>query len=141
MNFGTNHSKGTAILFNTKFNILNSHLSDDSRILLVNLKMEDDIFTIINIYAPNNMSDRKAFFFKIQKWIDKFAMNDQKLIIGGDFNFTEDNILDRSSVNTTKDCSSTSYKVLTSTKCLHDVWRQLNPNKKQNRLTMISRKQ
>ena len=139
MNFGTNHSKGTAILFNTKFNILNSHLSDDSRILLVNLKMEDDIFTIINIYAPNNMSDRKAFFFKIQKWIDKFAMNDQKLIIGGDFNFTEDSILDRSSVNTTKDCSSTSYKVLTSTKCLHDVWRQLNPNKKQFTYKDISR--
>ena len=141
MNFGTSHSKGTAILFSDKFDIhvINSHLSEDSRIILVNLKVEEETFSLLNIYAPNNMSDRKSFFFKVQKWIDRFAINEEKIIIGGDFNFTEDNKLDRSSNNNSKDSSSVSYKNLTNTKNLHDVWRQLNPNRKQFTYKEISR--
>ena len=130
-NFGTSHSKETAILFSDKFDIhvINSHLSQDSRIILVNLKIEEETFSLLNIYAPNNMSDRKSFFFKVQKWIDRFSINEEKIIIGGDFNFIEENKLDRSSKNTSKDSSSVSYKNLTNTKNLHDVWRQLNPNR------------
>ena len=139
LNFGTNHSKGTAILFNKNFNILNSHLSEDSRIILANIKIEDEIFTLFNIYAPNNMNERKCFFLKIQKWIDKFAMNPQNIIIGGDFNFTENNKLDRSSNTSSKDCSSMTYKNLINTKLLHDAWRHLNPNKKQFTYKEISR--
>ena len=141
MNFGTSHSKGTAILFSDKFDIhiINSHLSEDSRIILVNLKIEEETFSLLNIYAPNNMSDRKSFFYKVQKWIDRFAINEEKIIIGGDFSFTEENKLDRSSNNTSKDSSSVSNKNLTNTKNLHDVWRQLNPNRKQFTYKEISR--
>ena len=57
LNFGTSHSKGTAILFRAKFDIINCHKSEDSRILLVNLKIEDETLTLINIYAPNNVSE------------------------------------------------------------------------------------
>ena len=85
------------------------------------------------------MSDRKSFFFKVQKWIDRFAINEEKIITGGDFNFTEDNKLDRSSNNNSKDSSSVSYKNLTNTKNLHDVWCQLNPNRKQFTFKEISR--
>ena len=139
LNFGTSHSRGTAILFGKKFDILNSHLSDDSRIILTNIKIEEEIFTILNIYAPNNMNERKSFFYKIQKWIDKFAMNEQKLIIGGDFNYTDENKLDRITCRSAKDCSSVSYKSLINNKNLHDVWRQINPNKKQFTYKDISR--
>ena len=116
LNFGTIHSKGTAILFSDKFDIIDSHLSEDSRVILVNLKIEEESFSLLNIYAPNNMSDRKSFFFEIQKWIDKFAINEQKIIIGGDYNFTEENKLDRSLNNTSKDSSSVAYRNLTNTK-------------------------
>ena len=139
LNFGTIHSKGTAILFSDKFEIIDSHLSEDSRIILVNLKIEEESFSLLNINAQNNMSDRKSFFFKIQKWIDKYAVNEQKIIIGGDFNFTEENKLDRSSNNTSKDSSSVAYRNLTNIKNLHDVWRQLNPNRKQFTYKEISR--
>ena len=53
------------------------------RILLVNLKRKDEILTLVNIYALNNVSERKSFFSKIQKWIEEFALNEQKLIMGG----------------------------------------------------------
>lgn len=98
---GSEHSKGTAILFKKELQleIVNTHKSDDSRIILVNCKIEDKIITLVNIYAPNNSTERKAFFNKLQKWLNKYALNEQELIIGGDFNFTERLILDRSAVN------------------------------------------
>ena len=97
LNCGTQHSRGTAILFKdkNKHTILNIHNSEDSRIQLVNVKIDDQIMTLMNVYAPNNISERKTFFSKMQKWIDKFAQNENNLLIGGDFNFTENNALDR----------------------------------------------
>lgn len=83
LNFGTRHSKGTAVLFGRKFEVINFHKSEDSRILLVNLKIEDETLTLVNIYAPNNVNERKLFFSKTQKWVEKFAIDEQKVIIGG----------------------------------------------------------
>ena len=138
LNCGTQHSRGTAILFKNKHTILNVHSSEDSRIQLVNVKIENQVMTIMNVYAPNNISDRKTFFSKIHKWIDKFAQNENNLIIGGDFNFTE-NDLDRYKYSSTKDASSTTYKNLIDSKNLNDVWRQMHPNRKQFTYKDISR--
>lgn len=133
---GTEHSKGTAILFKKglQYQILNKHKTEDSRMILINIKIEEKIFTMINIYAPNNMSERKVFFNKIQKWINKFAMNEQNIFIGGDFNHTDIPILDRLNFQNTlqaSDQSTPNYKTLLSTYNLHDIWRKMNPNKKQ----------
>ena len=83
------------------------------------------------MYAPNNVSDRKTFFTKIQKWLDKFALNENSIIIGGNFNCTHENSLDRYKHNDIKDVSSVTYKNLIATKDLHGVWRQMHPSKKQ----------
>ena len=141
LNCGTQHSRGTAILFKdkNKHTILNIHNSEDSRIQLVNVRIDDQIMTLMNVYAPNNISERKTFFSKMQKWIDKFAQNENNLIIGGDFNFTENNALDRYNQTNTKDASSVTYKNLIDTKNLSDVWRQMHPNRKQFTYKDISR--
>ena len=47
-------------------NIINTHTSDDSRIILVNCKLNDNSYTILNIYAPNSYQDRNSFFKKKQ---------------------------------------------------------------------------
>ena len=73
LNCGTQHSRGTALLLKNKHSILNIHNSEDSRIQLINVKIENQLITIMNIYAPNNSNDRKTLFSKVQKWIDKFA--------------------------------------------------------------------
>ena len=138
LNFGSQHSRGTAILFKNKHDILNIHSSEDSRIQLVNLKVDDQTMTIINVYAPNNVSERKTFFSKIQKWIEKFAFNENHIIIGGDSNFTENN-MDRCMCNDIKDTSSITYKNLIDTRNLHDVWRQMHPNRTQFTYKDISR--
>lgn len=63
MNFGSSHSRGTAILLKNQCGIINSHSSADSRIQLINIKNSDEVITIVNIYAPNIASERKTFFF------------------------------------------------------------------------------
>ena len=129
LNFGSQHSRGTAILSKDKHNILNVHKSEDSRIIFINIKIEEQILTIINIYAPNNANERKSFFSKVQKWIDKFSLNENGIIIGGDFNYTEISRLDRFKTNDIKDVSSITYKFLNATKNLHDIWRHMHSNK------------
>ena len=59
-------------------------------------------------------------------------------IIGGDFNFTENN-MDRYKCNDIKDTSSITYKNLIGTKNLHEVWRQRHPNRKQFTYKDVSR--
>lgn len=82
---GTEHSKGTAILLKNdlKYEVSNIHESYDNRILLCNIKTNDKHITLINIYAPNVVSERKAFFNKLQKWISKYSLNEQEIIVGG----------------------------------------------------------
>ena len=136
LNPGSNHSKGTAILINKncKINthVVNTHKSNDGRIMLVNAEIEEKEFCCVNIYAPNNQSERKAFFLKLQKWISNYAINKENLIIGGDFNYTESNALDRHEATCAiKDISSTAYKTLKEKFELNDIWRDLHPNLKQ----------
>ena len=133
LNAGTEHSKGSAILFrkDLKFEINSVHMSDDSRILLTNVAIENKLITLVNIYAPNTAVERKSFFNKLQKWLSKFSENNQHVIMGGDFNYTDINEEDRTSKSKyLKDSSSTAYKALTNKFNFHDVWREMNPNRK-----------
>ena len=93
LNPGTQHSKGTAVLFHknitaNKLNISNTHKSEDGRIVFINITVDEKCLSLINIYAPNNVRDRRSFFVKLEKWITKFS-NNNEIIMGGDFNSTE----------------------------------------------------
>lgn len=81
-------SRGTSILFkkNIEIEILDTHKSNDGRILFLNYIFDDKTFSIINVYAPNNQNDRKTFFEKINSWIRKFSINSENIFIAGDFN-------------------------------------------------------
>ena len=129
------HSRGVSILFNRKldytvlsstlfYTVLSSHTDKDGRMILVNLTLNNDEFTLVNIYAPNSVSERIAFFNKMKEFIQVHAVNRSKLIIAGDFNC----------VLSTVDCFSgvvdKSTKVLTDiieNLSLVDIWRNLNP--------------
>ena len=64
------HNRGTAILLRNKHGIISFRKSDDSKILLINVKVDDQIMTIMNVYAPKNVNERKPLFTKIPKCID-----------------------------------------------------------------------
>ncbi len=84
------HSRGVAILFKAdfQFTILNKFSSVDGRRLLVNIKVNDQNYTIVNVYAPNNNEQKKVFFKKTESWINQHVSNQSQIIIAGDFNST-----------------------------------------------------
>ena len=58
------HSKGVSILFNSSFEhkLLDIHSDNDGRKLLLNIKRNDNILSIINIYSPTDEKNKKWFF-------------------------------------------------------------------------------
>ena len=131
---GSQHSKGAAILFSAKleFDLINVHKTEDGRMILINMKIEDKNMTLINIYAPNDQANRKAFFNKVYKWGTQYALNKDEIIIGGDFNCVESPKLDRNeSSSYVTDTSLKSYISLKEKLKLFDIWRVMQPDKKQ----------
>ena len=93
-------SSGIAILFKEKseIEIIHTNKDKEGRIIQCNIKYEQEILQIINIYSPTNPTDRKDFYINLQKFIDY----DQKTIIAGDFNMIENLFLDRIGGNPNK---------------------------------------
>jgi len=81
------------------------------------------VLNIFNIYAPNN--DDINFFKILETNLE--TLNDQTLLVGGDFNHSLDTLNDRTNTN-----KQTSDKVnaLIETFDLCDVFRLLNPERK-----------
>ena len=134
LNQGSQHSKGTDLLFSDKlnFDLINIHKTEDGRMILVNIKIEDKHLTLINIYAPNSQNERKTFFNKLQKWSMQSALNKDEIIIGGDYNCVESHKLDRHENSTyTRDTSLKSYLNLKDKLQLIDTWRVMHPMTKQ----------
>ena len=61
------HSHGVCIMFKNNLNveILNTKSCDMGCLLLVNIKVNDEIITLVNIYAPNSETDRTIFMVKL----------------------------------------------------------------------------
>ena len=81
-------SRGVSILFrkDVPIEILNSHRSIDGRKILLNVKYEENIITLVNIYAPNNEQQRLEFFKKVKTFIYHHSMNVENVLLCGDFN-------------------------------------------------------
>ena len=118
INCGTQHNRGTAILLKKHINILGMHKSEKSWIILKHVEIPRDGMTLINIYVPNTAGESKTFFAKLKKWIERYTINKEQIILGGDFNHLEDTNLDRRCTGNKKviDGSASSYLSLKNTK-------------------------
>lgn len=74
---------------------MNFKKSLDGRKMLLNVEINGEIFSIINIYAPNVLSNRQFFFTKLKSFIEKNCLND-KIILCGDFNCQINDTCDKS---------------------------------------------
>ena len=89
---GTNRSSRVGLLLKPRGAIeINDHRIDSDGIVLCNkLRNGDSVFQIINVYTPNNHSDREAFFGNI--W--GYAFRNIDTVLVGDFNCIPDTKLD-----------------------------------------------
>ena len=87
-------SAGVGILFsnNFEFQILKQLSDPDGRYIFCDIKVEDKIWTLVNVYTPNQ--DEPTFFEQIQDLLASFEC--EQIIFGGDFNLILDIIKDKS---------------------------------------------
>ena len=93
-------ASGVALLLreNSDIDIISSYRDQKGSILKTMLQFEEEIFQIINIYAPTNTSVRKTFYITLQNIIEK----NKNTILAGDFNMIENLSLDRLGGNPNK---------------------------------------
>lgn len=135
---GTKASKGVACLIKPKLdlNIIEIQKDTDGRFLHVNVIVDEMKFTIVNIYAPNNVSERKTFFKNTNKKIEDIrqANPEFELILLGDFNCAinpeYDRRNDRGQHTKTPDGGIQELQFLITNNELEDVWRRRNPKEK-----------
>ena len=125
----SSHSRGVCIMFHESLNIevINTHCSDDGRMLLVNAKVFDQIFCFINVYAHNIESKRKQLFDKVKKWVLQYSQTTTNLIIGGDFNSCLRE-MDREPKTHLKDTSRNKLNDVMNSLSLIDVWASKHPD-------------
>ena len=91
---GTSASRGVSILLNKSLNfaILDKWEDNDGRLLLINIQIDDTIFTLVCIYAPNCKTARNAFFKKVSSILKEYGTGKPILGGGGVFNATMNQI-------------------------------------------------
>ena len=81
------HSRGVTVMLrkDLPFTLISKHTSDDGRKILLNISIEHEVYTIVNIYAPNVVADKISFFKKLSTWIKQNALTVHRIILLGDF--------------------------------------------------------
>ena len=83
---GTKHSKGDMILPNPKYDIYVMKFEKDNhgRLIVFDTKMNGANLVLMNLYAPNDISQQVQFFEKLMNKLSNYS--DESVIINGDFN-------------------------------------------------------
>ena len=123
---GTNRSSGTALLFNPRCKVdITDHNSDlAGRVVSAKLLIDNVSFQLINVYAPNDHSDRERFFDEL--W--RFTFHNTDAIVVGDFNCVPDIGKDKFGGDACfGDRAIAQLHAFTSSLGLEDIYRIKNP--------------
>ena len=123
---GTKRSCGVAILVKKSVldNVVCVHKDEKGRLIIIDGSYKEDKVRLINVYAPNNESERRDFFEEVGRWVN------ENTIIIGDFNVALMQI-DISKNNVFKnDVSRSVLFKLCEQHNLADVWRMCYKNTK-----------
>ena len=128
-NHGTNTARGVAILIHPRLEYAVGHTRSDNegRILNIVLTLDDHTLNIINIYAPQTDTDRRAFFSSL----DGFLSTDFDNIIGGDFNCISNARLDKLGGNlNARHFAATTLLGICAQHNISDIWRDRHKDKR-----------
>ena len=118
---------GVSILFNNNFSFeIQKYFSDpQGRFITVDIKTEDKIIPLQNIYAPNN--DDPNFFKSVFNNLSTFEC--EHFVLGGDFNLVQNIQKDKKGGNqTTHFKSLEEIEKFKENMNLTDIWRDLHPD-------------
>ena len=131
--FKTNNSGGVSIFLSNDLdvNIIDAVSFSNGRVILSNIEIAKQMFTLVNVYAPNDVKLRNSFFINLDSFVKEYALGE--LIFGGDFNTVLNPDMDRES-STRLPASivkNNKLKMVLKNNDLVDIWRYQNPTTKQ----------
>ena len=93
-------SRGVCIILRrtSDIRLIDSVKDKEGRFLCIKVEIYKKIFVIANIYAPNNEKEHVDFFNGVYSILQEFNDEGHTCIIGGDFNFIQDLVMDREGV-------------------------------------------
>ena len=90
----SNRSAGQAILLKQKQDLDDHKILLEGRIQTLKVTLFDTKITLMNVYGPNNETERGPFLNKLRDILNRYDYGDT-VILGGDFNFVPDFKLDK----------------------------------------------
>lgn len=128
--FGKNNSRGVSIFIKKSLafevNSAKTKIDNEGRYILIIASKENEIFTLLNLYAPNDAKSRNVFFRNLNE-----LMTDDTcgyIVLGGDFNEALKPVDRISSSQNVSQRSSPNLLKLISDHSLNDTWRSKHPN-------------
>ena len=129
---GTNQSRGVAVLLpkNMKERCVITGIERDQsgRVLIIDCNIEDNLFTIFNVYAPtkDQYTEQQCFLEYLRELLQKHE--EKNLILAGDFNTYLNCKLDKKGGSIESETKfSKGLKLLCEEYTLIDMWRASNP--------------
>lgn len=126
---GTGRSKGQIILFKKNLDIEYEILKITDRIILLQVKCNDNFMYICNAYAPNSDADIGEFLNSLSSLL--YDVNPDKLVLCGDFNSVVDNNIDIISGEKHSDVKVDQFNNFIHINNLYDIWRLHNLENKE----------
>jgi len=122
---------GGAVLFSKRFLPVSCQVEEviAGRLLIIRATFEKCKMVFVNVYAPTNGVERIGFLNSLNTILQS-CKNDEYVFLGGDFNCTENDMLDRNHVEPHA-ASSRALRELIETHSLCDLWREFNSHVKQ----------
>ena len=122
---GSSNSKGVTILFNKNkhFNIIESICDPNGRYISCKVKLDENVYNLVNVYAPNQEYERVTFF----NGLNQILYEEDDTVLGGDFNCVLDNDVDRYNCRDNIDVGQIDLRYMMNIFDLEDVWRRRNP--------------
>ena len=132
---GEYNARGAAILIpssiSDNFEYINGHKDNFGRLIIMNCKIEECTFTLMNLYCPtkDNHKAQCDFLKTVANLIEEYGS--ENLIIGGDLNTYLDVTKDKKGGNTEKISKyAENLNSLCEEYSLSDLWRVRNPEKR-----------
>ena len=131
MSHGSSNSRGVAVLMKKGVGVtVHSEIIDpQGRFIVLKVEFNDNIYVLINVYAPNKDKDIVTFLEALRTTLQTENLDaEENLIVGGDFNCPINPILDkkggsllpRKSVVASISCFQENLDLV-------DIWRIKNP--------------
>ena len=131
---GQSNSKGVMIVISEKIEhaLIKQHSDPNGRFIFILCELQGYTFVLVNAYAPNIEKEHKLFLNNLNKKLEDFREEETYdfIVAEGDWNFTENNRLDRRGGNpTTWKHSALEMQEIKENYDLIDIYRVRNENK------------